>query len=136
VTRATEAEQFREIVARHLGRARVILDAEGWPMVPGRFGRLEWRGAEPDGEIRVYAYTDARMVSKLRALPGVRSCRIGDGEAVFSCRADDASAVQALAGLFKLKRRRSPDTSKHLAATAYKSRIGGNSPSLTRQPDC
>src|SRR5262245_5313616 len=24
------------------GRYRVVLDADGWPMIPGKLGRLEW----------------------------------------------------------------------------------------------
>lgn len=43
----TEHAQFSPIIVPALGpRTRLVADAEGWPIVPGRYGRLEWRGVE------------------------------------------------------------------------------------------
>jgi hypothetical protein len=58
-------------------RYRVRLDPEGWPIIPGRYGRLEWH----DGR-SLAAYTDLpRLFARLWALPGVRRWQVGDQEA-------------------------------------------------------
>ena len=42
-----ELEMFRGFVHQALGpRVRVRPDAEAWPVAPGRYGQLEWRGLE------------------------------------------------------------------------------------------
>ncbi len=51
-----ESELFRGYVTRALPRARILKDTDDWPIVPGRNGRLEWRGPESDGEHRVYVW--------------------------------------------------------------------------------
>lgn len=53
MTASHELDQFRSIIAPALPRARVTLDPEGWPLVAGVYGRLEWRGQEPTGARRV-----------------------------------------------------------------------------------
>src|SRR3989304_5626765 len=106
---ADEMALFRAHVTRALGpQVRILRDGEGWPVAPGRLGRLEWRGAEwATGEHRLYAYTDrARIITKLRALPGVPPQQIGDAEAAFWVRADDAPAMRAVASLLRLRQRR------------------------------
>jgi hypothetical protein len=104
--------QFTATITTALGaRARLKLDAEGWPMVPGKYGRIEWRGPEPDGTARVFAYTDRpKMIAKLRAVPRAHPAQIGDQEAVFSVAATDVTAIKAFAGLLKTRTRASrPD---------------------------
>lgn len=100
------AERLRALPARF----KVTADAEGWPLVPGRYGRLEWRGAESaTGQHRLYAYTDRpRMIARLRALAGLHPQQIGDTEAVFRLREDDAAALRAVADLLRLRQRRAP----------------------------
>jgi hypothetical protein len=103
----TEEETFTKLVRAVTGlRARVTLDTEGWPTVPARNGRLEWRGQEAaglfKGSARIYAYTDRnRILSKLWAVPGVHRCQTGSDEGVVSMAADDHAAVRACARLLK-----------------------------------
>lgn len=98
-----EETTFRELVGAVPGlRARVILDAEGWPMVRGRLGRLEWRGIEAMGSFtgtaRLYAFTDsAHQIRKLRAIPGLRPEQVGDQEATFSLDAANHAAILTVA---------------------------------------
>jgi hypothetical protein len=35
---------FSGAITAALPRARIKLDGEGWPFVPARYGRIEWRG--------------------------------------------------------------------------------------------
>ena len=120
---AREMDRFRAHVTTGLGpRARITRDPEGWPMVPGKYGRLEWRGLEWDaGAPRLYVYTARpHFFAKLRAVPGVLPKQIGDREAVFSLRADDGEALRAVARLLQLRSKRPgpPQTSATRAALA------------------
>jgi hypothetical protein len=57
-------------------RFRVVLDAEGWPAIPGRYGRLEYH----DG-IALAVYSNRRRIfDRLWAGPGVRRWQVGDQE--------------------------------------------------------
>jgi hypothetical protein len=68
--------QFRTLAAPQ--RFRVRPDAEGFPVIPGRYGRIEW--AEPKGrELAVYC-TRPRLFQKLWAIPSVRRYQTGDRE--------------------------------------------------------
>ena len=54
-------------------RHRVILDAEGWPIIPGRYGRLEWH----DGRV-LAVYTDRpRLFARLWTVSGRAAGRSG-----------------------------------------------------------
>jgi hypothetical protein len=99
---------FRAHVQAVLGpRVRATSDAEGWPQAVGRYGRLEWRGAEPSGEHRLFAYTDRRLIiGRLRRLPGVHPWQAGNAEAASWVAADDAEALREVAGLLRLRKRR------------------------------
>lgn len=101
---------FQRIIVSALGpRARLKLDAEGWPFVPGRLGRLEWRGADPAGTHLVFGFTDRpRLIAKLCALPGVHRWQIGQTEAAVSIAAEDAATLQAVARIFHTRIRREP----------------------------
>jgi hypothetical protein len=119
-----ERETFQALIAAALGpRARVTLDADGWPQVPGRYGRLEWRGVEAGagparGPRRVYAFTPSgRMIPKLLALPGVHRWQTGDQEAAVWIAAEDTLALEAVAALLQTRIRR-PATAGNLAALA------------------
>lgn len=68
--------QIRDFAAPH--RFRVRADAEGFPVIPGSYGRIEW--ADPD-EKELAVYCDhPRLFEKLRAIPGVRRHQTGDQE--------------------------------------------------------
>lgn len=102
-----EEETFTRLIRAVPGlRGRVALDREGWPMVPARYGRLEWRGMEAAGPFmgsaRIYAYTDRnRILSKLLTVPGTRRAQIGDDEGVVSMAAADHPALRACARLLR-----------------------------------
>lgn len=63
-------------------RVRLVLDVEGFPIVPGRMGRLEYlgmrSGPDRDGGLyadRLHVFTDrGRIIPKLLAVPG---CIVG-----------------------------------------------------------
>jgi hypothetical protein len=77
----------------------VTADPEGWPMAPGRHGRLEHLG---NGQFA--AYTDRRLIrSRLLAIPGARAHQTGDSEvrALVS-----RQAAPTVADLLRCRRRR------------------------------
>jgi len=93
--RATE--QLRALAGPH--RFRVAFDAEGFPVIPGRYGQIEWF----DGtDLAVYA-DRPRLFARLWAIPGVRRHQTGDLEmrAVFA-----TGALQPVARAIKARRRR------------------------------
>jgi hypothetical protein len=65
---------FRSVVAPL--RLRVVADAEGFPIAPGRYGQVEWHA---EGVVAIYSQT-VRMLAKLLAVPGVRRHQTGDRE--------------------------------------------------------
>jgi hypothetical protein len=108
---ATAFQQLRRL-ARPF-RFRVIADAEGFPITPGRLGQIEYH----DGR-DLAAFTDRpRLHAKLWAIPGVRRHQMGDREvrAVFP-----PEALEQVAGVIRAKRRRpgrplSPEAARNLA---------------------
>jgi hypothetical protein len=97
-------------------RYRVTRDAEGWPVIPGKLGRLEWH----DGT-DLAVYTDRpRVFARLWALPGVRRWQVGDQEARGLV---SQAALPAVASLILARRRRtlSPEVARQKGArTAYR----------------
>ena len=80
-------------------RFRLTTDPEGWPVIPGRYGRLEWH----DGRT-VAVYCDRpRLFARLWAVPGVRRWQVGDQEARALVPVDHLSEV---ATLIQARRRR------------------------------
>lgn len=80
-------------------RFRVTRDREGWPIIPGRLGQIEYH----DGvEFAVHA-DRRRLFPKLWAIPGVRRHQTGDDEmrALFP-----PEALEQVAGVIRAKRRR------------------------------
>ena len=58
-------------------RYRVVRDAEGRPVIPGRLGQIE-----PHDGRWLAVYTDhPRLFARLWAIPGVRRWQVGDQEA-------------------------------------------------------
>jgi hypothetical protein len=85
----------------------VVTDPEGFPVIPGRFGSIEWH----DGE-ELAVYTDRpRLFPKLWAIPGVRRHQTGDQEmrALFL-----VEAVDQVAGVIQARRRRQGSASAAL----------------------
>src|SRR5437588_11583189 len=78
-------------------RFRVRADAEGFPVIPGRYGQIEFycdgvncHGCPLPGHVALAVYTDrARLFSKIWSLPGVRRYQTGDSKmrAVFPAEA-------------------------------------------------
>jgi hypothetical protein len=91
------AEQLRALAKPH--RFRVRLDVEGFPVIPARYGQIEWfDGAD------LAVYTDRpRLFARLWAIPGIRRHQTGDTEmrAVFP-----PAALQQVARVIKARRRR------------------------------
>ena len=77
----------------------MALDIEGFPVIPGHYGQIEWF----DGN-DLAVYTDRpRLFARLWAIPGVRRHQTGDTEmrAVFS-----SGALPQVARVIKARRRR------------------------------
>lgn len=128
--------QFRELVKPY--RFQVQADAEGFPIIPGRYGQIEWYCDGQDCAARfggfcpmprqfaLAVYTDRpRLFQKLWAIPGVRRHQTGDHEmrAVFP-----PEALEQVAGVIKARRKRtlSPEIARKLGAkTAYRATSGG-----------
>ncbi len=84
------------------GRFKVERDREGWPIIPGRLGQIEWH--DPEGR-ELAVYTDRpRLFTRLLAVPGIRRHQTGDQElrALFQ-----ASVLSQVAQVIKACRRRS-----------------------------
>jgi hypothetical protein len=95
--RRAAAEQLRALAKPH--RFRVQLDVEGFPLIPARYGQIEWF----DGN-DLAVYTDRpRLFARLWAIPGVRRHQTGDTEmrAVFP-----PEALEQVAGVIRARRRR------------------------------
>ena len=93
-------------------RLRVVADADGFPLIPGRYGRIEWycdgvncSSCSLPGQFALAVHTDRpRLFEKLWAISGVRRHQIGDAEmrAVFSPK-----ALEHVAKVIRARRRRS-----------------------------
>jgi hypothetical protein len=124
-----QAEAFTQLrTLAAASRLRVRPDDEGWPIIPGRLGQIEWycngqdcHGCPLPGELALAVYTDRpRLFPKLWALPGVRRWQTGDRgmRAVFP-----AEALESVAEVIRARRRRtlSPERARRLGAqTAYR----------------
>jgi hypothetical protein len=97
--------QLRALAAIH--DYRVTVDAEGFPIIPGRYGQIEWTGGS---DLAVYSRRP-RLFQKLWAIAGVRQHQTGDTEmrAVFP-----PEALEQVAGVIKARRKRSlaPDEAR------------------------
>jgi hypothetical protein len=91
------AEQLRALAKPH--RFRVRLDGEGFPLIPARYGQIEWF----DGtDLAVYT-ARPRLFARIWAIPGVRRHQTGDTEmrAVFP-----PAALALVASIIRARRRR------------------------------
>lgn len=122
------AERFAVAVAG-LGSVRVTADAEGWPIVPGRLGAIEWacdgldcHGCRLPGFVLAVSTTRRRLHRPLLGNPGVVRHQRGTDElrAVF---APDPATLQLVARVIRPRRRRvlSSAAARALGAqTAYR----------------
>jgi hypothetical protein len=99
---------FRAVAAPH--RLRVARDPEGWPMIPGRRGRIEWHcdghdchGCPVPGPVLAVSTDRARLVAKLGTIPGLLPWQTGNREhrALFP-----VEALEQVAGLIRACRRK------------------------------
>jgi hypothetical protein len=106
VTALTAAvASVRALAAPH--RLRVVKDAEGYPVIPGRLGQVEFH----DGR-ELAVHTDRpRLFARLWAIPGVRRWQTGDTEmrALFP-----PEALLAVAAVIRARRRRAAASAAHL----------------------
>jgi hypothetical protein len=97
VTKAVPAalQHFRALAGPL--RLRVTTDAEGFPVVPGRYGHIEWFDR---GQLAVYS-DRPRLFPKLWAIPGVGRHQTGDHEmrAIFPPK-----ALEQVAAVIRAKR--------------------------------
>jgi len=90
--RQRAVEQLRKVAKPY--RLRVQADPEGFPIIPGRHGQIEWycdgvncSSCLLPGQFALAVYTDRpRLFEKLWAIPGVKRHQTGDTEirAVFA----------------------------------------------------
>src|SRR5438552_15550761 len=75
------AEQLRELAKPY--RLRIQLDIEGFPVISGRYGQIEWFDGE---DVAVYS-NRPRLFARLCACPGIRRHQTGDTEIGAACPA-------------------------------------------------
>ena len=105
------AEQLRALAKPY--RFRVQADAEGFPIIPGRYGQIEWF----DGQALAVHSDHPKLFRKLWAIANVRRHQTGDREmrAVFP-----PEALEQVAAVIRARRRRtqtSPRSLRNLRST-------------------
>ena len=107
-------QQFRRVVDETA--YRVVTDTEGWPLIPGRLGRVEFH----DGSTLAVFTDRKRMIDRLAGMPGVRRHQTGDDEARLLF---EPTILAAVASAIKARRRRrlTPEQAQKLGSkTAYR----------------
>jgi hypothetical protein len=107
--RQTPAQQLRTLAEPY--RFRIQADAEGFPIIPGRYGQIEWycdgvncHACPLPGQVALAVYTERpRLFSKIWSIPSVRRHQTGDSEmrAVFP-----PEALEQVAGVIRARRKR------------------------------
>jgi len=99
------AQQLRALAKPH--RFRVQADAEGFSMIPGRYGRVEWF----DGRALAVYCDHPKLFRKLWAIANVRRHQTGDSEmrAVFP-----PEALEQVAGVIRASRKRTQTSPRSL----------------------
>ena len=103
---AGDDDGFRSVVAPL--RLRVVADAEGFPIAPGRYGQVEWHA---EGVVAIYSQT-VRMLAKLLAIPDIRHHQTGDREFRLLLAVENGRenpSLGAVARLLQVRTRRSFD---------------------------
>ena len=125
-TQQRAVEQLRALAKPY--RLRVQVDGEGFPLIPGRYGQIEWHcdgvscwSCPLPGQLALAVYSDRpRLFEKLWAIPGVKRHQTGDTEmrSLFP-----PEVLEQVAGVIKARRRRSlsPAEARRLGMkTAYR----------------
>jgi hypothetical protein len=104
-------------------RLRVTADREGFPVIRGRLGDVEWYHAE-DTYLAAYTAGNRTRLGRLLSLPGIIRHQIGDTEVrvLFP-----VAMLPEVASVIHARRRRllSPDAARRLGAgTAYRVQYG------------
>ena len=133
-------EQLRALAKPY--RLRVLADAEGFPVIPGRYGRIEWHcdgvncsACALPGQLALAVYTNhPRMFEKLWVIPGVKRHQTGDTEmrAVFP-----PEVLEQVAWVIKARCRRTlaPEDARRLGMkTAYRVTSQAREPSSSAGP--
>ena len=134
-------EQLRTLAKPY--RLRVQADAEGFPFIPGRYGRIEWHcdgvnchACHLPGRGALAVYSDRpRVFGKLWAIPGVRRHQTGDTEmrAVFPPDAlEQVALVIKGLGLCGGRRARRPVCPRRLEPSRPRARRRGVEPRRVR----
>ena len=97
-------------------RLRVLADPEGWPIVPGRHGQLEWHD---EHTVAIYS-AKMRMLARLAQLPGLRRHQIGDHEFRLLLDASGMHDSGALGGVIRVLRLRT----RRVLSDAHKVALG------------
>src|SRR5713226_8998014 len=118
--RKTDASFAQPLTLAHPHGYRVLADAEGFPVVPGKYGCIEWFDGR---DLAVYS-NHPRLFTRLWAIPGVRRHQTGDQEmrAVFP-----PEAIERVAAVIRARKRRvlKPETARDLGSrTAYRATSG------------
>jgi len=118
-------------------RFRVQADAEGFPVIHGRHGQIEWycdgvncSSCLLPGQFALAVYTDRpRLFTKLWAIPGVKRHQTGDTEmrAVFP-----AEALEQVATVIRARRKRTQTSPKSLQNLRPRVTSRFQEPRLTR----
>lgn len=97
-------------------RVRVVPDVEGFPIIPGRYGQVEYYGPEAGtGAQRQRVFTATpKMIKRLLAIPGVRPQQMGDHEARLWFPAGDPDCLRAVCRVIRARIRRLPTTARAL----------------------
>lgn len=112
--------QLRALARPH--RFRVLADAEGFPIIPGRRGRIEWFHA--DG-IDLAAYTAGRLTrGKLLALPGIMRHQVGAEEVRVLVPVAPLADVARVLGA-RRRRQGRPLAPEQARALAERARVAG-----------
>lgn len=113
----------RELTAAARGY-RILADGEGWPMSPGKYGRLEHLGAAPGQPGQLAAFTaSTNLFKRLLAVPGLLRYQTGDGEYRVLLAPE---AILAAARLLRCHRRRivPPEQARFLPRPASRATSG------------
>lgn len=97
-----QREAHRQLQALAEGqRLRIVSDAEGWPMIRGKYGIIF--GVGPDGPALAVYSNHPRLFNRLLAIPGVQRRQIGDREIQPLV---EPQALHRVASLIKARKRR------------------------------
>jgi hypothetical protein len=116
-------DQLRQLA----GPYRVTQDIEGWPVIEGRLGQIEFH----DG-LDLAVYTDRRLVrGRLLALDGVRRHQTGDDEvrALFP-----PAILPAVAKAIRARRRRVQSSARSIANLRSRAALADSAASGPARP--